>query len=407
LDKSKRDPKSQLKNIQKKLASGEKIKWQEGEEGEEGSVPGKNQRLEFTVPKQLELFIDYPSENPEYTNQIDLYDLIPKFVDTVNRDNNGRLKTVERQFRIKSPKGTMETYKIKIIPAQVEVKAKEKNKKGETVVVEKMQDRLPGLLEERVDEALKKLACQGCAFFSKDPKGGYRDSGVAFNLNMLKEEIERSTGVVHRRDDLLLALKTLARSRLVITPLSGEGLSLDTSYFTYAAYDESSKNAVEDLPEKSRCYVAFHKMVSLAIQENQYRLINYAIKMKLKNPVARKLFTVLTTQFRHANNTNSYHTKMNYFLEYDMGEPDRVSTVTVGKRSLERGLEELKSKNVIESYEMKNRKDGRKIVDVDVWIYPSTKFVKDMKKSNWEYNDRKRRKSNLDRGLPIDFDADK
>jgi hypothetical protein len=96
-------------------------------------------------PAQLELFeLVLPSEK-DYSNTLELYDFIPKYVwGRVERIQEKFLEPVEREFECRGGR-----YRVRIAPARVQ----------DTDGVSR--DYLPGKREEPVEDALRKLATEG------------------------------------------------------------------------------------------------------------------------------------------------------------------------------------------------------------------------------------------------------
>ena len=134
------------------------------------SSPKKLEEYNRCKPVQLSLFEFIEPDQKQYSNTIELYDAIPKYYWRQDKNTNNTTKTqlIEREFK---HKGT--EYTVTIQPTIL------KGKDGNHKVY------YPNQREELVEDALRKLACEGSGIFLDD------HAGVTFTLYQLQQELKQ------------------------------------------------------------------------------------------------------------------------------------------------------------------------------------------------------------------------
>ncbi len=154
-------------------------------------INGKAVVLAKTQPQQLALFQTFfpDDHNDHYSNTIELYDAIPKYVTNPKlvdamREGGKYLPLLERPFHHRG-----EVFTVTIRPARL------KDREG------REKEYYPSPREELVEEALRKLACDRL-------NGVYLDNlvGVQFTLYELKQELRNRGHDIHLQS-LIEALK--------------------------------------------------------------------------------------------------------------------------------------------------------------------------------------------------------
>ena len=117
------------------------------------TMPKKNiDDFEKSKPVQMELFEAIMPTEKQFSNTIEFYDFCPKYVYwRVERLQDKFLDRLERQFECRG-----QNYTISIDPAKI--------KDSDGVV----RDYFPGVVEELVEDALRKLAVDGHGLFLDD-----------------------------------------------------------------------------------------------------------------------------------------------------------------------------------------------------------------------------------------------
>jgi len=312
-----------------------------------------------TKPEQLTLFEMLAPEERKYSNTVELYDFIPKYfwgkADQL-RVNGKFLDSLEREFMCRGKK-----YKVKIKPASIE------QSDGKEIYF------YPALREELVEDALRKLVCEG--------KGKFFDesAGVFFSLYELQEEL-KSNGHTASITQLKEALMVCAQTVLIVTNEEGTELMVSTIFPTLAL---QTKEDWEGDEEKVESFVRFNPLVTKSIMEMQFRQFNYEKNMKCKGVFARQLHKRMSHHYIQASIANPYSINLTTMIrDFGLKAYEKISN---NIREAEKGLERLIESDVVLSYESKRTYDVKtknKITDVTYNIIPHPFFVSEMMGSN-------------------------
>lgn len=299
------------------------------------------------------------------SHTIELYDFMPKyFWGEIEQKEDGRLDTLKREFEYRKT-----TYKISVYPARIE------DKEG----AEKEQ--YPGQREELVEDALRKLACEGNGLFLDD------SAGVSFTLYQLQKELGE-TGHTYSYDELKEALMVCNGTRLKITTADGKAV------FSAAMFETVGMRTFEEWKEKgkqTRCFVRFNSLVTKSIKDRTYRLLNYDKAMRYKSRIARLLHKRLSHLFTYASpSKQSYNIKLSTLIR-DFGLK-AYSRLRDNLREVKKALDEMKKKDVIYEYRIEKMLDANernKLVDATIYIIASRSFWTEMLDANDWHKDRK------------------
>ena len=155
-----------------------------------------------TKPPQLDLFQHIPLKDDaaRYSNLMNFYDTIPKYVDhTPKREAGKYLPELEREFMYQAKK-----YKVRLNPARVQ------DKDGNGI------EYYPGKKEEIIEDALRKIAMKsGSDFMFFDEQAGIR-----FTLYQLQKELKENKCSASI-DEIKHSLKICAKSVMEIEPQDG------------------------------------------------------------------------------------------------------------------------------------------------------------------------------------------
>ncbi len=310
-------------------------------------------------PEQLTLFEMLAPDERKYSNTVELYDFIPKYfwgkADQL-RVNGKFLDSLEREFMCRGKK-----YKVKIKPASIE------QSDGREIYF------YPAKREELVEDALRKLVCEG--------KGKFFDesAGVFFSLYELQEELQ-SNGHTASITQIKEALMVCAQSVLIVTNEEGTELMVSTIFPTLAL---QTKEDWEGDEEKVESFVRFNPLVTKSIMEMQFRQFNYQKSMQYKGVFARQLHKRMSHHYIQASIANPYNINLTTIIrDFGLTAYDKISN---NIREAEKGLAELIASNVVLSYESKRTYDIKtknKITDVNYNIIPHPIFVSEMMSSN-------------------------
>jgi hypothetical protein len=317
------------------------------------------QEYKQTKPEQLTLFEMIAPDEKKYSNTIELYDFIPKYYwgKTDNLRVEGKfLDVLEREFMCRG-----KHYKVKIKPASIE------QKNG----MEKYF--YPSKREELVEDALRKLVCEGKGRFLDD------SAGVFFSLYELQEEL-KSNGHTYSITQIKDALMVCAQSSLVVTNEEGTELMVSTIFPTLSL---QTKDDWKGNGEKTESFVRFNPLVTKSIMEMQFRQFNYQKSMQYKSVIARQLHKRMSHHYIQASIANSYNINLTTIIrDFGLTAYDKISN---NLREVEKALSELADNHVILKYDALktfNSKNKNKITDVNFIIVPHPIFVNEVMTSN-------------------------
>ena len=125
---------------------------------------------DLAKPVQMQLFESLLPNDQQFSNTIEFYDFCPKYVYwRSERVGDKFLDRIERQFECRGS-----GYRLSIDPAKI--------KDSDGVV----RDYFPGVAEELVEDALRKLAVDGHGLFLDD------QAAVTFTLYELQKELSKT-----------------------------------------------------------------------------------------------------------------------------------------------------------------------------------------------------------------------
>lgn len=322
-------------------------------------VKQKKKLEEFTAEKpfQLELFeLTDPEETP-YSNSVELYDAIPKFHwGGVKRIEGKFLDTIARDFM---HRGRM--YKVQVSPARIT---------GRGGV---SRDHFPGVREELVEDALRKLVAEGHGVFLDDAA-----SVVGFTLYELQKELEKR-GHGYKLADIKEALLVCAGTSIELSSADGETTMVSHMFETLGL---QTREDWKKQGKKAKAFVRFNTLVTQSIKNRTFRQINYAQSMAYKKTLARWFHKRLSHYFVQADHTNFYHLLLTTIIR-DSGMK-QYPRLTDNLREVKKALDEVVAAGVLDKYEIEkiHGRPRSKIVDVKFLLHPSFKFVREMKQAN-------------------------
>lgn len=305
---------------------------------------------EQSNPVQMELFQSLMPDDKQFSNTIEFYDFCPKYIYwRTERLQDKFLDRLERNFECRGMK-----YTIAIDPAKI--------KDSDGVV----RDYFPGVVEELVEDALRKLAVDGHGLFLDD------QAAVTFTLYELQQELAK-TGHTYSLDQIKKALMVCVGTTIHLTTESGE------TVFSDHLFETVGLNTREDWKgqgKKTKAFVRFNSLVTKSIKEGTWRQFNYEISMRFKSVVSRQLNKRLSHNFTYANMAQDFNISLSTMLR-DFGLTP-YEYMRDNLRHVTKALDEMVEKQVIRKYEVKNVYDtGRKnkLVDAVITIKPDLDFV--------------------------------
>ncbi len=308
-------------------------------------------------PVQMELFEALLPAEKHFSNTIEFYDFCPKYVYwRIERLQDKFLDRIEREFECRGA-----TYRLSIDPAKI--------KDSDGVV----RDYFPGVVEELVEDALRKLAVDGHGLFLDD------QAAVTFTLYELQQELAK-TGHTYALEQIKKALMVCIGTTIHLTTQTGE------TVFSDHLFETVGLNTREDWKgqgKKTKAFVRFNSLVTKSIKEGTWRQFNYEISMRFKHVVSRQLNKRMSHNFTQANLAANYSISLSTMLR-DFGLT-AYAYIRDNLRYVTKALDEMVEKHVIRGYEIKNVYDAErknKLVDAMIEIKPDFNFADQIIKAN-------------------------
>lgn len=313
--------------------------------------------FEQSKPLQMQLFEALLPEDKSFSNTIEFYDFCPKYVYwRVDRLNDKFLDRIEREFECRGSK-----YRLAIDPAKI--------KDSDGVV----RDYYPGMIEELVEDALRKLAVDGHGCFLDE------QAAVSFTLYELQQELAK-TGHTYSLTQIKNALAVCVGTTIHITTANGDTVFSDHVFETVGL---TSREDWKNQGKKSQGFVRFNSLVTKSIKEGSWRQFNYEISMRFKHVISRQLNKRMSHNFTQANIAKTYGIQLSTMIR-DFGlTPYKYMRDNL--RLVIKALEEMKEKRVILSYEINHIYDTKrknKLVDALIEIRPDISFASQTIKAN-------------------------
>jgi hypothetical protein len=314
-------------------------------------------KLEEYKMAQLPLPFIFPRPEKQYSNTIELYDAIPKYfwgrVSSSERIGGRFLNILTREFEFRN-KG----FAVKITPARIQ------DKKG----VEK--DFYPGKREELVEDALRKMACDGKGLFLDD------QAGVIFSLNQLQKELKKM-GHTYSITQIKNALLICQKTNIMLESADGN------TTVSFQIFDTIGLRTWKDWRQsgnKTKCFVRFNSLVTRSIKNGTFRQLNYKECMSYKKNLSRWLHKRMSHLFTQASWKNTYSILLTTIIR-DSGIK-RYKNLKDNLNQVRKVCSEMVQKNVLSDFKEERRYCGRKIIDVKFILKPGYSFIRDMIQAN-------------------------
>jgi len=318
---------------------------------------------------QLSLFELIENSESEYSNTIELYDALPKYV-WDKPDDLRENSVITRNFKSRGV-----VYTVKIKPAVIE----RRNPAGDMVSVLLN----PGSREEIVEESLRKIAINGNSFESEADK----NVGVFFTVSQLCKELAR-TNHTYSNQEVVEALDVMSSSLLECSlGTKGKGRDMYRGNFLTSLALTSRDQYLED--GSTKCFATFHPLVTHGIRTQKFRLYDYSISMGLKSDLARYMYKRMSHYWTQASLENPYSIKLVSFLT---GSPRGLSPkMKDNMRAMRSALKALVEDKVLlpdwDEKVIKDVNDRRVTQDVAYAMLPHENFVKHMMRANRKHNE--------------------
>ena len=313
-----------------------------------------------TSPDQLSLFQN--ALPPGTSSTMELYDAMPKFfastkqMESIRRKNGGQfLDTLTHPFSHRS-----EEYVLVIRPARLS------DKNGEE------REFYPTKREDLIEQALRQL--------STNPANGIYLGGsfaVQFSMSELRRELER-TGHGMTYASLMQGLQVNNATHATLATKDGTTVISSTIFpmLMHASRERWEKN-----PMETKCYVKFHPLVTVSVDNSTNRLMNYDALMSLDRTLSHYLFKRMSHLYLQADYDKPYCIGMRTLMR-DAGMVYSTYPSDDLKR-VRRTLKEFKDKDVIMYWEEEiTRLANNRIADVKLSLFPTLQFKDDTIKAN-------------------------
>lgn len=321
------------------------------------AAPKKLEDYSQSKPEQLAFFELLLPEERRFSNTIELYDFMPKYVwGKVERVQDKFLDALERTFECRGRR-----YKLTIDPAKI----KERN--GKT------RDYYPSKREELVEDALRKLASEGQGLFLDE------QAGVTFSLYQLQQELKNnghSFSINQLKESLLICTK----ASLTVTTEDG------STVLVSSLFETSGLQTREDWAgqgQKTRAFVRFNPLVTASIKNGRFRLYNYETSMTYASTIARQLHKRMAHHFLQASLMNSYTITLSTIIrDFGLTQYEKLPN---NLRDVLKALDEMKEKNVLLDYTVEKifASGGRsKLLDAKLHLWPHPNFTSEVIQAN-------------------------
>lgn len=308
-------------------------------------------------PLQLELFELLDPSEKDYSNTIELYDFIPKYVWGKTKRIQGKfLDPIEREFNCRG-----QGYQVRIAPARI------KDSDGIS------RDYFPGKREELVEDALRKIATAGQGVFLDD------EAGVTFTLYQLQQELKR-TGHSYSIKQIKEALMVCVGTNLQLTDATGQDILVSSIFDTIGL---QTREDWEGQGEKTKAFVRFNAMVTISIRKKTFRQFNYETSMGYKNVISRQLHKRISHHFKQASLSEPFTILLSTVIR-DFGLT-AYKKISHNLRDVKKALNEMVEKNVLFKFELEKSFDKErknKIADVRLILHPHPFFIKEVINAN-------------------------
>ena len=323
------------------------------------------QNIEQHRTKQLALFELLDPQDLNYSNFVDFFDNIPKFVDFGKKrywDYETVKPSITTEFKFKHV-GLEKLFVVTLKPGRVTKKVDGIEK--DVLVYPSIQR------EEAIYDALRKLANTG--------QGGFfgEELGTTFTLRMLRKELIKFKKTLSL-DEIKESLRVLRSAEIHVASVD-RSFEWEPSYLSNMALtnrDDYMHNGSD-----TKCIVLFDNLVSTSVKKLEFREYNYAIAQSSKNAIAKYLTKRMDRRYMQASSERPYQIKMSTIVKAIFREVDlKMSNNT---RHMTSAFKEMVGKCRIRDVVIKAIKsdlDSRKVVDYLYTIFPHDELIKDVKR---------------------------
>lgn len=319
---------------------------------------------------QLSMFSSFiTNDESSVSNTIEIWESIPKyFLNSKQmeklRNDDGLSKPYVWQYSCFAPNGEKLERTVTLQPALL------KQDDG------KYKAFFPSVTEELVEEALKKIFTEQNMGLHEVDKA---ESWVRFSLRMVYREL-KNRGRTRDLSQIKQAIEIMTSCNITVEE-NGAVLYRGNILSDLVAVDRRSY----EHDSSAHWIVRLPVFISHAINTLKYRQFNYARYMECNEQLARWLYKRLISRFRQASLSTEYNI---LFSEIQNSSGLLQTTPQTARRKVVSALDELVQRGVIiPSYQVSDKKDGRKIIDTKYVLHPSVAFINEQKAANKRQRD--------------------
>lgn len=265
----------------------------------------------------------------------------------------------------------------------------------------------PGPREDLVEKALRRISMRQAGDSAGKPIYCAR-----FSIYELRQELLRF-GHHLRWSDIRDSLHILSHTTFTFSIMSENEQApanrvspaynayskkgITSAYITSLVWGSRATNSPLYNPDQQYCYCTLNELIAHSLATERYQAFQYDIYMRMTSFIARKLFSILSLEWRNSNSKLPYKRSMNeLLLRFQSHLNERLANDV---RTMKRALDELIFYNVLQSYDFdkQNNGVGRHRTDFIITMTPTSGFVQTQIES---VNDRTMRESRLELGLP-------
>lgn len=318
---------------------------------------------------QHDLFSDFLANDiSEVSNTVDLWERIPKYFlspqeQKTLRPEKGQPDPYTQEYVLRGQNGELLPYKVRIQPALIEKSG------GEFIAY------FPTKAEEVIEEVLKKI-------FTEQNLGIHdaknRESWVKFSYSMINKEL-RKNKCSRTHQQIKHSLEVMSKCILTVFE-DGEEIYSNPIINNYIKVDREKY-----LDNTKALHVAqLSVLISHAVNTLQYRQFNLKRLTACKEQLSGWILKKLIARFTYASLTTTHD--LYYSSIKAASLLLRAKKESDNRKKVLTALDELKANGTIYSYEIEEKKEGRKIVDVKYTITPTPDFSKEQKAANKRAN---------------------
>ena len=314
---------------------------------------------------QHDLFSNFlTNDESEVSNTVDLWERIPKYFlspqeQKTLRTAEGLAKPYTQEYILRGKNGEPLSYKIVIQPALIE------QPDGEYKAF------FPTKSEEIIEEVLKKIFTEQNLGIH-DPKNV--ESWVKFSYGMINKEL-RKNNCSRTHQKIKHSLEIM--SKCILTAYEeGEEIYTGAILQDYCSVDR--KQYLNDT--KALHIARLSVFISHAVNTLQFRQYNYKRLMNCKEQLSQWLLRRIINRFTYASVITSH----NFLFSTVKIESSLLRAKIEGdnRKKVLAALDELKETGALFSYEIEEKWDGRKIIDIKYTVKPTQEFSSEQKAAN-------------------------